>query len=43
MLTIIKIVIILVPVLISVAYLTLAERKTMGAMQRRKGPNSIGV
>jgi NADH-quinone oxidoreductase subunit H len=30
------------PVLISVAYLTLAERKVMGAMQQRFGPNSIG-
>jgi NADH-quinone oxidoreductase subunit H len=31
-----------VPVLISVAYLTLAERKIMGGMQQRYGPNSIG-
>jgi NADH-quinone oxidoreductase subunit H len=29
-------------VLISVAYLTLAERKVMGGMQQRFGPNSIG-
>ena len=34
--------IIVVPVLISVAYLTLAERKIMGAMQQRKGPNTVG-
>merc|ERR1712178_384374 len=33
----------IVPLLISVAYFTLAERKIMGAMQRRKGPNVIGV
>jgi len=32
-----------VPLLISVAYFTLAERKIMGAMQRRKGPNVIGI
>ena len=32
----------LVPVLISVAYLTLAERKVMAAMQMRKGPNVVG-
>lgn len=32
----------LVPVLISVAYLTLAERKVMAAMQARKGPNVVG-
>jgi NADH-quinone oxidoreductase subunit H len=31
-----------VPVLVSVAYLTLAERKVMGAMQQRFGPNSVG-
>jgi NADH-quinone oxidoreductase subunit H len=30
------------PVLISVAYLTLAERKVMGGMQQRFGPNSVG-
>jgi NADH-quinone oxidoreductase subunit H len=30
------------PVLISVAYLTLAERKVIGSMQQRYGPNSIG-
>jgi len=32
----------LVPVLMSVAYLTLAERKVMAAMQARKGPNVVG-
>ena len=30
------------PVLISVAYLTLAERKVMGGMQQRYGPNTVG-
>lgn len=30
-------------VLIGVAYITLSERKVMGAMQRRKGPNIVGV
>ena len=34
--------IIVVPVLISVAYLTLAERKVMAAMQQRTGPNVVG-
>ena len=43
LLTLIKILIIIVPLLISVAYFTLAERKIMGAIQRRKGPNVIGV
>lgn len=31
-----------VPVLISVAYLTLAERRIMASMQQRKGPNVVG-
>jgi NADH-quinone oxidoreductase subunit H len=39
----IKILIIIVPLLISVAYFTLAERKILGAIQRRKGPNVVGV
>jgi NADH-quinone oxidoreductase subunit H len=32
----------LVPVLISVAYLTYAERKVLAAIQLRKGPNVVG-
>ncbi|MCS6890902.1 MAG: NADH-quinone oxidoreductase subunit NuoH [Rhodovarius sp.] len=32
----------LVPVLVAVAYLTLAERKILAAMQLRKGPNVVG-
>ena len=39
----IKILIIIVPLLISVAYFTLAERKILGAIQRRRGPNVVGV
>ena len=31
------------PVLISVAYLTLAERKILGYTQSRKGPNVVGI
>lgn len=33
---------IIIPLLISVAYFTIAERKIMGIIQRRKGPNVIG-
>lgn len=33
---------IIVVILLGVAYLTLAERKVMGAMQRRIGPNIVG-
>nr|YP_010147287.1 NADH dehydrogenase subunit 1 [Coscinodiscus wailesii]QQP21848.1 NADH dehydrogenase subunit 1 [Coscinodiscus wailesii] len=39
---IIKILSIIIPLLIAVAYFTLAERKIMGIIQRRKGPNVIG-
>ena len=40
--TLLKILALVVPLLISVAYFTLAERKIMGIIQRRKGPNVIG-
>lgn len=33
---------IIIPLLLSVAYFTIAERKIMGIIQRRKGPNVIG-
>lgn len=33
---------IIVPLLIGVAYLTLLERKVMGSMQQRRGPNVVG-
>jgi NADH-quinone oxidoreductase subunit H len=37
-----KILSITIPLLISVAFFTVAERKIMGAIQRRRGPNVIG-
>jgi NADH-ubiquinone oxidoreductase chain 1 len=36
-LTLLELLVVIVPLLISVAYFTLAERKIMGAMQRLKG------
>ena len=39
---VIKILIIVVPILLAVAYLTYAERKVIGAMQLRRGPNVVG-
>jgi len=41
--TLIKILILIVLLLISVAYFTLAERKLLAVIQRRRGPNVIGV
>jgi len=43
LITLLKILIIIIPLLISVAYFTLAERKILGAIQRRRGPNVVGV
>jgi NADH-quinone oxidoreductase subunit H len=40
---IIKILCIIIPLLLAVAYFTLAERKILGAIQRRRGPNVIGA
>jgi len=39
---VLKILAIVIPLLISVAYFTIAERKLMGSIQRRRGPNVIG-
>ena len=39
---VLKILAIVLPLLISVAYFTIAERKMMGSIQRRRGPNVIG-
>jgi NADH-quinone oxidoreductase subunit H len=37
-----QIIAIVLPLLVAVAYLTYAERKVIGAMQMRKGPNVVG-
>jgi NADH:ubiquinone oxidoreductase subunit H len=41
--SLIEVLIVLVPVLLSVAFMTLVERKVLAAMQRRVGPNVVGV
>ena len=40
--SLIKIIIVVVPLLLGVAYLTLAERKVIGYIQVRLGPNRVG-
>ena len=42
LITLVETLLLLVPLLISVAYLTVAERKILGAIQLRKGPNVVG-
>lgn len=41
--TIIQILTLIIPLLVAVAYFTLAERKIIAAIQRRKGPNVVGI
>ncbi len=40
--SIIEIIIVILPILLTVAFITIAERKTMASMQRRLGPNIVG-
>jgi NADH-quinone oxidoreductase subunit H len=40
---ILKIVFLILPLLIAIAYFTLAERKILSSIQRRKGPNVVGT
>jgi NADH-ubiquinone oxidoreductase chain 1 len=40
--SIVEVLIVVVPALLVVAFVTIAERKTMASMQRRLGPNSVG-
>lgn len=38
-----KVIFLILPLLIAVAYFTLAERKILASIQRRKGPNVVGT
>ena len=40
--SLLEIVIVLVPILLSVAFMTIIERKVLASMQRRVGPNTVG-
>jgi NADH:ubiquinone oxidoreductase subunit H len=34
---------IILPIILSIAFLTLYERKVLSSMQRRRGPNVVGI
>ena len=40
--SVLEVLVVVVPVLLTVAFVTVAERKTMASMQRRLGPNIVG-
>ena len=42
LISILEVLLVVAPALLSVAYVTVAERKTMASMQRRLGPNVVG-
>jgi len=42
LISIVEVLLVVVPALLTVAFVTIAERKTMASMQRRLGPNIVG-
>ena len=42
LISVIEVLLVIIPILLTVAYVTVAERKTMASMQRRLGPNIVG-
>lgn len=38
-----KVILIFVPLILSIAFFTLYERKILASMQRRRGPNNVGL
>ncbi len=42
LLDLLQVLVVLVPILLSVAFITVIERKVMGSIQRRVGPNKVG-
>ena len=42
LISVLEVVLVVVPALLTVAFVTVAERKTMASMQRRLGPNVVG-
>jgi NADH-ubiquinone oxidoreductase chain 1 len=42
LLDLLDVIVVLLPILLSVAFVTIVERKVLAAMQRRVGPNTTG-
>ena len=42
LIALLEVLLVTIPVLLTVAFVTVAERKTMASMQRRLGPNIVG-
>jgi NADH-ubiquinone oxidoreductase chain 1 len=42
LISVLEVLLVTVPALLVVAFVTVAERKTMASMQRRLGPNAVG-
>ena len=42
LISLLEVLLVTLPVLLTVAFVTVAERKTMASMQRRLGPNVVG-
>lgn len=40
---VVNVLLIILPVLLAVAFMTIIERKQLAAMQRRVGPNTVGI
>jgi NADH-ubiquinone oxidoreductase chain 1 len=40
--SLLEVIIVIVPMLLAVAFMTIIERKQLAAMQRRVGPNTVG-
>ena len=42
LINLIDVLVLILPILLSVAFMTIIERKQLAAMQRRVGPNTVG-
>jgi NADH-ubiquinone oxidoreductase chain 1 len=42
LLDLLDVIVVILPILLSVAFITIVERKVLAAMQRRVGPNTTG-